>query len=162
MGSNDGNRQKLATWLMGVEARGVGQMKVFKHRIQVADLTDAAVSQAFAMSGVVPALHAIMGAALLVTTTPAGGGAASVTITVGDSIGRTYVDLQQIIAAAPGAFVQLLNSNPDGIDGATNFSLHTVDRTLAMSIEADVDVNTLTACDVTAYIFYVDAGVTAP
>ena len=123
-------------------------------QITTTELTASANSQSINFATAIPAKAIVHGAWFDLDTVFSGGGAASCVIDVGDGTDADgYVDNEDVFTGAttgqrstPTTAPALLDSNGVDIDDGA--------RTPAVLITADVNVDTLTAGDVTAYILY--------
>ena len=128
---------------------------LIRQSITTADLTAGATSQAIPFGSAIPAKAIVTGAWFDLDTVFSGGGAAVATIDVGDGVDADgYVDNEDIFTGATTGQrttpttspALLLGNGVDVADGA---------RTPEVLITSDVNVDTLVAGELTAFIMYV-------
>lgn len=135
---------------------GAGGMQIIKKRIQLVDLP-ANTSFGLAFDDIVPAHKPIMGAFLYIAQAPTGGGVGSCQATVTDLVTfATFIELEQMVGSPNGEYIPILNANPTGLTGTNHLNIQAVDRGMALSLNSDVNLDTLATFDVTAYVAYAD------
>ena len=115
--------------------------------VTVADLTAAATSQKIAFDEALPADAFVFGAEIDVTTPLSGGGAASATADLGENVGDAdgYIDGANVFTGASTPV-----SHPRGVQIPSQGA----SVTPAITVAANVNVNLLTAGDITATVYY--------
>jgi len=128
--------------------------RLIKKQVTDTDLTASATSESFNFGSAIPAKAIVTAAWFDLDEVFAGGGASSAVVDVGDGTDADgYVDNEDVFTGAtlgqrstPTTAPVLLDSNGVDIAGGA--------RTPAVLITSDVNVDTLTTGDLTAYILY--------
>ena len=126
-----------------------------KKAITTTDLTVAAVVQVITFDAAIPAAALQHGALLRLDTEFSGGGAAVAQFELGDETDDDgYVETEDIFTGA----VAELKPKPTTIGafllGNSSFHVDVASRTPQITVTSDVNVNTLTAGGLTAWVFY--------
>jgi hypothetical protein len=124
---------------------------VLSRRITLAELP-AALSVLFTF-GTIPANRVVQSAFLFVTDAPAGGGVTTCLATVAPSTppGAVYIETAELVGFAFPAYYTKYTGDPSAFE-LTAGDVHDVDRSVAAQFSADVNLDTLTNFDVTAYV----------
>jgi hypothetical protein len=104
-----------------------------------------------------PAHKPVFGAFIFVNEAPAGGGVGSCSLTVQTTGGTRFVESQQLVGATNGQYIPILNVNPNAFSGTSMINISSAARDVFYSLNCDVNLDTLTNFDVTAYLIYVDS-----
>jgi hypothetical protein len=126
------------------------RLQVVYKNITVADLTAAALAQTIAFDDTMPSDAMVIGAQVVTETALSGGGAGNATVDVGEDAGTgdidAYIDGANVFTGAPTPI-----STPRGVgvpgQGAS--------VTPSLTVRSNVNVNTLTAGDITALVYYI-------
>jgi hypothetical protein len=136
-----------------------GGITFIKKRVQLADIQVAAGTTTVNFATAIPANALVVGAAAYVTTAMAGGGAATGEFRVQPSATLAWV-MAETVGVTAGFQAPLV---PTGNASGGYLDVALASFTPYALITADVNLNTLTTFDMTAYLFYtVLSGITAP
>ena len=126
---------------------------LISQQVAFADLTAAATTESIAFSSKIPAKAVVLGSWFDVGDLFSGGGASSAVIDVGDGVDPDgYVDGENIFTGAATGQRSKLAAPAALLSGTVDVA--DAERTPTVAITSDVNVDTLTAGDVTAYILY--------
>lgn len=139
------------------------QATVLKLRVLLADLP-AALTTGPLLMGSIPANQVVDSAFLFVNDAPVGGGVSTCEATVGASAppGANYIETGQLFGfASPSYFTRYTGPDPADFELIAN-DVHHVDRSAFVVFTADVNLDTLTNFDVTAYVVLSPVKLSAP
>lgn len=144
----------VAAW---TELSAVGATSIQK-RIQLADLPSA-VSLATTFDSAIPANGVILGATFIVTAAPTGGGVSTVELVTGrfpELPAGFLVPAAELVGHAAG-YPTLTATPVSGLAAGMLSGGPTLDGTAwvpYITLTGDVNLDTLTAFDITCYVFY--------
>jgi hypothetical protein len=135
---------------------------VLKRRIQLAELP-AALTYTALFASQIPEGQVVDKAFLYVNDAPAGGGVASCTADVAPSApgGASYIETAELVGFASPAYYTKYSGAAADFE-LTVGDVHDADRDVGFEITADVNLDTLTNFDVTAYVILSPVVLTAP
>ena len=131
-------------WGAIAELQAAG-LKYMELRVTTADLTAAATSQEVPFAAALPTGAMIVGQEITVDTAFSGGVSSSCTVDVGGTDADAIVDGADVFTGATTPKAGTAGINPNGFLGG---------QTLKATITSDVNVDTLTAGDITIKVAY--------
>lgn len=160
-GSSNQDRTRLALLQSGGGSPAAGGIAVVRQRLTLADLAGIAdPSGAFFVNTPIPADFPVWGFTLFVADTPAGPALANLDYTLSSQTlaGVDYIEAQDLFGATSGQYLLDLNGGEELLtDGGLLSPWHT-DRTLLVVLFAGaVDLQDLTAFDVTLSVYFLTA-----
>lgn len=144
---------------------GGSEVEFLKRRVQLAELP-AAMTTGLLTIGTVPANRIIYGAIMYITTAPTGGGATTVEALIGvpsPGAGHTFFQNVELIGATGAQYLTSFNGNPaDWVNKEMDADADVGARTASLQVNSDVNLDTLTAFDVTFIVAILSGTISVP